>query len=136
MLKEILESIRSHEGLKLEPYECTEGKLTIGYGRNLEDKGISLVEAEIMLNNDVTDVYTELLQKVDYFDILPIHVQSVLIEMAYQMGVSGLFKFKQTLLHIQNNDFESASVEMLISKWAKQTPKRAQTLSNLMKGGN
>jgi lysozyme len=136
MFESVLISIRQNEGLKLKPYKCTENKLTIGYGRNLEDKGISLVEAEIMLNNDVTDVYTELLQKIDYFDILPIRVQSVLIEMAYQLGVSGLLKFKQTLLHIQNKDFESASVEMLDSKWAKQTPNRAIKMSNLMKGGN
>lgn len=50
---DILNQLRSHEGLRLKPYRCTSNKLTIGYGRNIEDNGITIDEAEYLLNNDV-----------------------------------------------------------------------------------
>lgn len=135
----LMNSIQKHEGLKLKVYTCPAGKQTIGYGRNLEDNGISKYEALQMLDNDIKKIKSELdmeLQLLDIdFYILPDHVQNVLIEMAYQMGVYGLLKFKNTILYIKNSQYDLASKEMLISQWAVQTPKRAKTLSNLMKGG-
>ena len=50
---DLMESLKSQEGLRCKPYKCTSGKLTIGYGRNLEDVGISQKEAEYLFENDV-----------------------------------------------------------------------------------
>ncbi len=132
--EKLIKSVKKHEGLRLKPYRCTAGKLTIGYGRNLEDTGISKNAAEILLVKDLERVQTKLLKKINY-DKYPSHVQNVLLEMGFQLGVPGLLKFKKTLQLIDNGDYIGASKEMLNSKWAKQTPKRANTLSKLMKEG-
>jgi lysozyme len=49
-----------HEGLRIKPYRCTAGKLTIGIGRNLDDCGISQSEANIMLINDIMNCEKQL----------------------------------------------------------------------------
>jgi len=136
MTNEVYKSIQKHEGLQLNPYRCTAGKLTIGYGRNLDDNGISKEEADEMLSNDVKKINDQLHDKIDSFRFFDDRLQDILIEMAYQMGVNGLLQFKKMLHHLSNFDLESASIEMLDSKWAKQTPNRAKELANLMKGGN
>jgi lysozyme len=137
--EKLVKSIKENEGLSLTVYDCPAGKKTIGYGRNLEDRGISENEANLLLQNDISNIKYELtnhFSKQDFhFHTLPNHVQNVLIEMAFQMGVNGLLKFKKTIMYIKYRDFKNASIEMLDSKWAKQTPKRAEKLSNLMKGG-
>jgi len=59
--------LQSDEGLRLKPYHCTAGKLTIGYGRNLEDRGITEAEAEYLLENDVSEIYEDLAEIYDFF---------------------------------------------------------------------
>lgn len=135
----LIESIKLHEGLSLTVYDCPAGKKTIGYGRNLEDNGITEHEANLLLQNDILKIKLELTNHFTnlnfYFHTLPDNVQNVLVEMAYQIGVNGLLKFRKTLYYVSKRDFKRASSEMLDSLWAKQTPNRAKNLSNLMKGG-
>lgn len=136
----VIQSIKKHEGLRLKPYKCPANKLTIGYGRNIEDNGISEDEAYFLLKNDIYRIEVNLtysiVNKYNFsFRTLPDFVQDILIEMAYQLGVDGLFKFKKMFSALKNDNYDMASKEMLNSLWAKQTPKRAKTLSNLMKGG-
>ena len=66
---------------------------------------------------------------------LPIHHQAkcVIIEMVFQLGIGGVSKFKKMWKALKQNDYQIASEEMLDSKWAKQTPKRAEELSSVMK---
>lgn len=138
-INRLKKSIKKHEGLRLKPYKCTAGKLTIGYGRNLEDKGITKKTANILLDVDI-EYFTRKLSEVFlirhflHFNSLPEHVQEVLVEMSFQIGVPGLMKFKKTIEFIKEGNYTRASTEMLYSKWAKQTPKRAQTLSKKMRG--
>ncbi len=61
--------------------------------------------------------------------------QRVIVDMAFNMGLGSLSKFKNTLGHIEAGRYEEASVEMLDSKWARQVGNRAQCLSNMMKTG-
>jgi len=110
--------------------------ITIGYGRCLQTNPLTEREIFYILDSDIGRVHEQLSNKLNYFYLLPENVKDVLLEMAYQLGVSGLLKFKKTLEHINNKDFEKASEEMLDSKWARQTPNRAKELANLMKGGN
>ena len=65
---------------------------------------------------------------------MPVEAKDVLYEMCYQMGVSGVSKFKKTLLYLENKEFRMASKEMLDSRWARQTPNRAKKLSNIIGG--
>ena len=134
-MSNIFEMIKRHEGLKLTVYKDTVGILTIGYGRNIESRGISISEAEMMLNNDIADCMAELRVNLPYFDVLDSVRQDVLIDMCFNLGLQGLRKFKLTLTHIQHGDFEMASETMLDSNWAKQVGNRAVELSQMMKTG-
>lgn len=124
-----------HEGLKLKPYRCTSGKLTIGVGRNLEDRGITKSEAMYLLSNDIADVIHQLKEKLPVFNVLDQTRQDVLVDMAFNMGVGGLLEFKNTLASIEKGHYRKASKQMLQSKWAKQVPNRAGELSEMMKTG-
>lgn len=129
MSSSLIDDIKKEEGLQLKVYTCPANKLTIGYGRNVEDRGITKEEAEYLLLNDVADVKLHLVDKLPYWENLSINTQEVLIHMGFQMGVNGLLKFKKTLSYIKDGELEKASKEMLDSSWYKQTPKRAIRLS-------
>lgn len=133
-LDRITNQLVRHEGLQTKVYMCPANKLTIGVGRNLEDRGITEKEAMYLLNNDILEVHNQLSCKYPFYDTLDDKRQEVLINMAFQLGLSGLSEFKKTLELIEKGLYKSASQEMLNSNWAKQTPKRALELSNLMKG--
>lgn len=129
-----IEQIKRHEGLKLHPYKCTAGKTTIGYGRNLDDKGITASEAEEMLLTDMCEVEERLFAEGMFSDLNDAR-KAVLINMGYQLGVSGLFKFKKMIAAVDRKEYELAAKEMLASRWAMQTPRRAKELSEQMLTG-
>ena len=121
-----------HEGLKLKPYKCTAGKITIGVGRNIEDIGITEDGARSLLDNDILRVAQELDNALPWWRDLSDVRQGVLLDMAFNIGTPTLMKFKNTLALIEAGEFESASVEMLDSRWAEQVGQRARTLSQAM----
>jgi lysozyme len=118
-LQKLKQSVKLNEDLKLKVYLCPAKKQSIGYGRNLEDRGITLQEAENMLERDLLDIKLDLEDKIKFFHQLDDIRQNVLIEMAYNMGVPHLLDFKKTLSFMQKRDFINASKEMLDSKWHK-----------------
>jgi len=125
-----------HEGLRLKPYRCTAGKLTIGIGRNLDDCGINQSEAYVMLINDIMNCEKQLQSKIpDIYNGLDEVRKSVLLNMCFNLGVSGLLGFKNTLAFVKAGDWERAANNMLVSKWAKQVGRRAIELSELMRKG-
>jgi len=125
-----------HEGLRLKPYRCTAGKLTIGIGRNLDDCGITESEAYIMLINDIINCEKLLQAKIpDIYNQLDEVRKSVLVNMCFNLGINGLLGFKNTLAFIKAGDWERAANNMLVSRWAKQVGRRAIELSELMRKG-
>lgn len=84
----IKDQLIKHEGLRLKPYKCTAGKMTIGVGRNLDDVGISEQEALDMLFNDVGKCLSDLREIFRQFDQLPENIQLVLVDMRFQLGSS------------------------------------------------
>lgn len=134
-MKNILENMLiRHEGLKLKPYRCTAGKLTIGVGRNIEDNGITEVEARMMLRNDI-EVSRSPLLKLKWFTELNPARQDVVINMVFNLGLSRFLKFKKTIAFLQDKQWENASIEMLNSSWAKQVGNRAQELAAIIVTG-
>lgn len=127
--------IKLHEGLKLKPYECPSGYITIGYGRNIQQNGITLAEAEMLLDNDIERVITELEKWLSVFNELSENRRAALIDMSYNLGFNKLFQFRRFLAALQKKDFELAAKEMLDSKWAAQVGNRATVLANMMKEG-
>jgi lysozyme len=136
LMDRIKEQLVRHEGLRLKPYRCTAGKLTIGVGRNLDDSGISLSEAYIMLINDIMNCEKQLQSKIpDIYNGLDEVRKSVLLNMCFNLGINGLLGFKNTLAFVKAGDWERAANNMLVSKWAKQVGRRAIELSELMRKG-
>lgn len=132
MIEDVNGLIKLHEGKRLKPYRCTAGKLTIGYGRNLEDVGISDREAHILLVNDVKLCVNNLKGNLKFWNDLSEVRQAVLIDMCYNLGWGGLSQFKHFLAALEAKDFNMAAVEMLDSKWAKQVGARANRLQYMM----
>lgn len=133
--------LKRDERLRLKPYPDTVGKMTIGYGRNLEDEGISPDEAEFLLNDDIAAVKADLDQYIPWARQLDDARYGVLLNMAFNMGIgdptkgTGLLGFKHTLALVQSGDYDGAAAAMLQSKWAGQVGARAQRLSVQMKTG-
>lgn len=124
-----------HEGLKLKPYKCTAGKITIGVGRNLDDIGISLDEAYLLLANDMQRVEQEAVKNFLWYNSLNVVRQDVILSMLFNLGVTRLKEFSKMNAAINAGNFELASDEMLNSSWAKQVGTRAIELSKMMRFG-
>ena len=136
LLERIKEQLVRHEGLRLKPYRCTAGKLTIGIGRNLDDRGISQTEAYVLLDNDIQNCEKQLLGEIpEIYNGLDEVRKSVLLNMCFNLGINGLLGFNNTLAFIGAGDWERAANGMLASKWAKQVGRRAIELSELMRKG-
>jgi len=131
--KELTRWLEHHEGVRLKPYYCTGGKLTVGVGRNLEDVGISRSEAQFMLENDIIRVMKQMDESVPFWRELSEVRQLVLLDMAFNLGVFGLTKFQNTLALLEAGEYEAASEEMLNSRWAEQVGQRALNLSQAMR---
>jgi len=130
----VIDDLIRHEGFRSKPYCDTEGHLTIGYGLNL-DAGITKEEARMILAHRIRKIHLELISRLPYWTRLSVVRQNVLINMAYNLGVDGLMKFKVTLSMIEVGRYEEAAKQMLKSKWAKQVGRRAKELSNMMREG-
>ena len=74
-----------NEGIKTIPYRCTAGKLTIGVGRNLDDRGITPEEARYLLRNDIARVQADLDKHLPWWGGLSQIRRAVMIDMAFNL---------------------------------------------------
>ena len=132
-MKDLLNRIKHHEGFRKSVYQCTEGYDTIGYGFAIKDLEMDEDIAEEILLRKVEKLIKRVRSKFDWLDSVPREVQGVLVEMSYQMGLTGVSKFKKALHAMQMFQWKEAAKEMLDSRWAKQTPNRAKELSNIIR---
>ena len=130
-----IEQLKSDEGLRLRPYRCTAGKMTIGYGRNLDDRGISPYEAEMMFNADVSECTTDLRGLFYNFDSFSYDRKGALLNMRFQLGHDGIREFKNMIQAIKDNDWIKAAEEAKDSLWYNQVPNRAARIVKLLKQG-
>lgn len=130
-LEEILET---HEGFRPHPYRCPSGKLTIGIGRNLENKGISKHEALIMLGNDINDNinYLRKILGKDVWEDLTAVRKEALIDMM-MMGPGSFRTFDNLIKALKNKQYYKASREVLNSEYAEKVGQRAVHISNAIK---
>ena len=123
---DLVESIKKHEGFRGMPYDDSLGIPTIGYGTKLP---ITEHEADLLLKSRVYQKKEELERAEPFVKELPKEKQDVLLEMSYQLGVGGLMKFRKMWKALKKFDYKEAAKEALDSRWAKQTPKRAEELA-------
>lgn len=131
----LIQQLKKHEGFRQHPYRDSVGKLTIGYGRNLDDKGIERHEAEYLLMNDIAHAEKLLRRYLPWYEELDEVRQHALINMAFNLGVYGLLKFNKMLAAMKAKDYDTAGFEAMDSKWAKQVGPRAAELSLQIKTG-
>ena len=129
----LLDRIKHHEGFRSKVYKCTEGYDTIGYGFAIKDLELDEDISEMILMRKLDNLMTRIGKTFAWWRSADSTVKDVVVEMCYQLGVSGFSKFKKTIDHLENKRYSKASAEMLDSRWAKQTPNRALELSNLIK---
>jgi lysozyme len=125
----------NHEGFRSKPYKCSAGKLTIGVGRNIEDNGISVEEAEFMLENDIKRCIEELRDIFKDFDTFGENQKMALIDFIFNIGKTTFLKFRKTISAIKKQDWEEASKEMINSLWYKQVRNRGKFITEQIKKG-
>ena len=131
----LVNSVAQHEGFRAKAYTDSVGKLSIGYGRNIEDVGISKKEAAFLLQNDLDAAEASCRSAFEWFDNLTPARQIVLIEMAFNLGFRKLLGFGQTIKACREGRYADAANQMLRSKWAEQVGQRAKTLAERMRVG-
>lgn len=147
-MSQIAKMLRADEGFNANPYIDTEGYPTIGTGLRIGPKGASLKNYTFTISASISDMWMQDVAQ-SYQTKLAVHPvirpawikaddvrKDVLLNMAYQMGTSGLANFSNTLKLVAAGDFQRASLEMLDSTWYKQTPQRAARLSKVMATGD
>lgn len=130
----ILDQLKEHEGFRGQPYKCSAGKTTIGYGRNLESKPLSEEEATYLLLSDIEDA-TKNAERYPFFYTLNEARQAVIIDMIFNLGNVGFKRFKKTIKALNAFNYNAAAQEMLDSTWAKQVQTRAIRLAEQMRTG-
>lgn len=129
------ETIKRHEGLRLKPYRCTSGKLTIGWGHNLDDREIPRIVADDLLYIDIGIAERELFAQWPEYRNLSQARQHALIDMSFHMGIPSLKKFVRFHEALQSGNYEEAGEQILDSLYAKQTPSRAEENRQLIVEG-
>ena len=148
MLIKLKELLKKHEGYRNRPYDDYDGKtigidgkntiigkLTIGVGRNIQDKGLSNDEIEYLLDNDIKSAKNDAKTATKNFDKLSSNRQDVFISMIFNLGLTRFLKFTKMLKAIEKEDWKQVKKEMLDSLWAKQVKERANELANLIEKG-
>ena len=126
---DLLKELKKHEGFRPRVYECTEGYETIGYGFAIKDLILDEDIAELILMRKIQKLLERIIIAFSWFESSPDEVKFVVSNMCYQLGIRGFSKFKKTIYYLETEQYEEASIEMLDSLWAKQTPNRAKELS-------
>jgi lysozyme len=121
------------EGVRAKPYKDTEGFLTIGVGHNLDAAGLCSEAILAQLRYDIRQHEAELDRKLPWWRKHPEPVQRVLLNMAFNLGVPGLLKFKETLGLIESKNYTAAADRLLTLKYAKQVKGRAVRLADLLR---
>lgn len=132
-MERIKTTLIRHEGLELKPYRCTSDKLTIGVGRNLDDRGITHTTAMQMLDEDIELSIEDLRRNLSWFDEMPEPVQEALINLAFNMGIVRLMQFRKTIAFLRDREWDKAATEMLDSRYATQVGRRADEVADMIR---
>jgi len=131
---DVVDQLMRDEGVRYRPYRDTRGFLTVGVGRNLDAVPFSKDEVTLMLENDVRDKVEGLKQFAWFAALDPVR-QGAVVNMAFNLGLSGLLHFPHMLAALGKQDYETAATEMANSDWAKQVGDRATRLETQIRSG-
>jgi lysozyme len=137
-MDKLLEMLKRHEGVESHAYECSEGKITVGVGRNIDQEGgigLSDDEVDYLLQNDVERVIKELASEYTWFGDLDDVRRDAMVDISFNLGATRLRLFKRALAAMEEGDYKVAATEFLDSKWAKQVGGRALELTDMISSG-
>lgn len=129
----ITSSLKRHEGYRARVYDDSLGIPTIGYGFAIKDLVLSESISALILKDKVSVLVSQVKDKFPWLEHSPESVQEVVVEMCYQIGVTGVSNFKNTLRAMQEGRWSDAANGMLDSKWARQTPSRAKEMAEIIR---
>ena len=135
MITSLNEQLRRDEGEVLHAYQDHLGYWTLGVGRLIDKRkggGITATESAYLLANDITSKTSELVVALPWVEQLDPVRRAVLQNMAFQLGITGLLSFKNTLNFVKNGNYAQAAMNMQLSKWYSQTPERSGRLIKQM----
>lgn len=133
-MKNLKDWIKKCEGYNSHPYLDTVGKVTIGYGRNIDDNGISQAEGDYLFDNDFARCERELAPYPWYVN-QPKNVQDALMNMCFNLGIGRLLGFRKMIAALTVKDYTTAAMEALDSKWASQVGQRAKDVALMIRQG-
>ena len=129
----VIISLKAHEGFRSRVYKDSLGFDTIGYGFAIKDLELSEAISTVLLTEKVLNLVVRIHDRFQWFRNLPNTAQCVIVNMCYQLGITGVSKFRKMIKAMNRKDWNTAAAEMLDSRWAKQTPTRAKELSKIIK---
>lgn len=124
--------IKLHEGSRNLMYKCTAGFNTIGIGHNLDTKPISDRAIDVIFEDDLAEFEESVIKNFPFYESLSEVRKAVILDMAFNLGIAGISKFKNFLAAVEMGDYITAGVEMLDSRWAAQVGQRSTRLSLMM----
>ena len=122
--------LKKHEGFRSLVYLDTVNKRTIGYGRNLDDKGITEDEADYLLDNDIVECLKDLSSFLACWNSLSDYQQAALIDFRFNLGHTGFRKFKKAIAALEAGDYKEAAAQIMDSRYASQVGRRAEDIAN------
>lgn len=131
---QVIEELCMAEGYRQFPYHDSVGALTVGYGRNLRDRGIEEEEARYLLERDVESAEADCRTAFPWWFLLAPDAQDVCICLVFNLGVSGVQGFHEMLAALERRDYRRAADELLDSLWARQVgPGRAYRMADKLR---
>lgn len=132
MNRALMIMIKDHEGFRDKPYLCSGGKLTIGWGRNLDDVGLSKAEAEVLLANDIKGAIKDIKSVFPKFNTFSVNRQNALTDMMFNLGKPKFSGFENMITAIKAGDWKGAKAEAIDSDWHSQVGDRAVKIERLL----
>jgi len=134
-MNKLIEQLKIHEGFRSNVYTCSGGKKTVGYGRNLQDIGISEEEAEMLLKNDIYEATNQLLNAFPWMATFSDVRISAMINFTFNVGIGTVKTFTKSIDALKKEDFNLAADMMLDSRWANQVGDRAIQITEQIRTG-
>jgi lysozyme len=136
-MKNLIEMLKRHEGVRSTVYVCSAGYETIGVGRNISATGLGLSDDEVdyLLQNDIERVIKELSSEYHWFNSLDDVRKDAMIDISFNLGATRLRGFKKALAAMEVADYTLAAKEFLDSKWSRDVKGRAHELASMIATG-
>jgi lysozyme len=135
LIDRINAQLRTDEGYSENPYFCPAGKLTIGYGWNLDDCPMRRTEAEFRLENDVSECLSDMVRTFAWFCDLDTVRQAALVNLRFNLGMPRLLEFKRFLAACKERNWSQAEAELIDSRWHGQVGDRALRIERMILTG-